>query len=175
VWIRVFRYVFITRTWGLQFMKLSRSWLWCLMLANMFDCWGTRALTPSTRSVLAATHFVEIRLQMQALVLVQLDSKCWWIYKKQHPKLVATLQLPRHKWQAVQSMPLHNVMKLSHRPIVWIVWQMNRAARKVIFPIQMVGHFDPPRCFMRYSETPFFADNQTMDISPFNIDVDLNE
>ncbi|KAH1226308.1 Cysteine-rich receptor-like protein kinase 2 [Glycine max] len=27
--------------------------------------------------------------------------------------------------------------------------------------------FDPPGCFMRYSETPFFADNQTIDISPF--------
>uniref|UniRef100_A0A0R0HUI1 Protein kinase domain-containing protein n=1 Tax=Glycine max TaxID=3847 RepID=A0A0R0HUI1_SOYBN len=27
--------------------------------------------------------------------------------------------------------------------------------------------FDPPGCFMRYSDTPFFADNQTIDISPF--------
>ncbi|KAL5164286.1 Cold-responsive protein kinase 1 [Glycine soja] len=26
---------------------------------------------------------------------------------------------------------------------------------------------DPQVCFMRYSETPFFADNQTIDISPF--------
>ncbi|RZB50682.1 Cysteine-rich receptor-like protein kinase 2 [Glycine soja] len=26
---------------------------------------------------------------------------------------------------------------------------------------------NPPVCFMRYSETPFFADNQTIDISPF--------
>jgi len=26
---------------------------------------------------------------------------------------------------------------------------------------------NPPVCFMRYSETPFFADNQTTDISPY--------
>ncbi|KAK7393278.1 hypothetical protein VNO78_21829 [Psophocarpus tetragonolobus] len=26
--------------------------------------------------------------------------------------------------------------------------------------------FDPPGCFMRYSDKPFFADNQTIDISP---------
>jgi hypothetical protein len=125
-----------------------------------------RAMDSSTKQLyLATVCFVEPKQQMEPQLLMQLHNNYYWIYKQQHLKFLVTLQLPRHKLLEMQSMLLQCAETVTESGCLDCL-TVGFTNIQGCFPNTDGEAFDAG-CFMRYSEKSFFADNQTIDITPF--------